>query len=88
MRTVAATAANLKVQVPAEARKPCEGAPLPTGPKPGEPEYQVFGIRQTTKLELCDGKRALAVEASDLHNQYVDRLVKDLKPRPWYQFWR
>ena len=45
-------------------------------------------MRQTTKLELCDGKRALAVGALDLHNGYVDRLVNDLRPKHWWEFWR
>lgn len=85
MQTVAAEAAKLKVAVPALAREPCQAAPLPQGRSPGETDYQVFGIRQTTKLELCDGKRALGVEAADLHNRYVDQLVDELKPRSWWR---
>lgn len=83
--TVAATAANLKVVVPPLAREPCEGAELPPGPNPGEPEYQVFGVRQTGKLEKCDDKRALGVAAADLHNAYVDRLVKIVRPPTFWE---
>lgn len=73
--------------MPPSVRTPCAGTPLPAGPKPGEADYQVFGLRQTLKVEQCDGKRALGVEAMDLHNRYVDRLVDDLAPRPWWKFW-
>jgi hypothetical protein len=84
---VSATAANLKIPVPPLAREPCDAAELPAGPKPGEVDYQVFGVRQTGRLEMCEEKRALGVSAMDLHNAYVDRLVNDLRPRPWWRFW-
>jgi len=32
------------------------------------------------ELEVCDHKRALAVQSADLHNHYVDRLVTELRP--------
>lgn len=80
VQTVAASAASLKVDVPPTVREPCAAAPLPRQPRPGEAEYQVFGVRQTTKLEQCEGKRALGVAAMDLHNAYVDRLLTELRP--------
>lgn len=75
-----ATAANLKVEMPATARTPCEGAQLPAPPKPTEPDYQVFGLQMVGKLDICDGKRALAVEAGDMHNRFVDKLAESLNP--------
>jgi hypothetical protein len=75
------------VPVPALVREPCAAAELPTG-KPDEQDYQVFGIRQTGMLEKCEDRRALGVEAMDLHNAYVDRLVSDLKPHHWWQVWK
>lgn len=80
IQTVAASAASLKVAVPPLARERCEGAELPKGPAPGEVDYQVFGVRQTAKLEKCEDKRALGVAAADLHNAYVDRLAERLRP--------
>jgi hypothetical protein len=88
VQTVAASAASLKVVVPATVREPCAGAELPPPPHPAVRDYQVFGARQTSRLEMCDQKRALGVEAMDLHNTYVDRLVGDLSPKPWWKFWR
>jgi hypothetical protein len=85
VRTVAASAASLKADVPPLAREKCAGAPLPAGPKPTETDYQVFGVRQTAKLEACEGKRALAVAAADMHNAYVDRLVEDLRPPTFWE---
>lgn len=61
------------------------GANLPPGPKPGEPEYQVYGVQMVGKLDICEGKRALAVEASDLHNQYVDKLADRIDPPSLWQ---
>lgn len=67
-------------------REPCVPAPLPPRqPPPGEPEYQVFGIEQTTALEICDGKRRLAVAASDFFNVQADYYQKQLEPRRWWQ---
>jgi hypothetical protein len=88
IQTVSATAANLKIPVPSLVREPCEAAELPPGPKLDEADYQVFGARQTGRLETCEEKRALGVSAMDLHNEYVERLVSDLRPRPWWRFWR
>jgi len=85
VQTVAATAASLKVEVPPTVREKCVGAELPPPPKPSEKDYQVFGARQTTKLELCEGKRALAVDAMDLHNTYVDRLVDAVRPPTFWE---
>lgn len=84
MQAVAASAASLKVAVPPLVREPCEGAPLPPR-KASEADYQVFGVRQTGKLEKCDDKRALGVQAMDLHNAYVDRLVTDLRPPTFWE---
>ena len=85
VQTVAASAASLKTDVPQLAREKCEGAELPPRVKAGEADYQIFGMRQTAKLEQCEFKRALGVEASDLHNQYVEKLVQTLSPKPWWQ---
>lgn len=85
MRQVAATAADLKVQIPATARKPCEGANLPAPPKPGEADYQVFGVQMVGKLDICEDKRALAVEAGDLHNRYVDKLASTVNPPSFWE---
>lgn len=41
----------------------------------------MFGARQTARLEVCEGKRKLAVDALDLHNAYVDKLVSELAPK-------
>lgn len=67
------------MEVPGLVREPCEAASLPPA-KASEVDYQVFGVRQTAKLEKCDDKRALGVQAMDLHNAYVDRLVDTLRP--------
>ncbi len=45
----------------------------------------MFGARQTAKLEICEAKRALGVDAMDLHNAYVDRLVSDLRPPTFWE---
>lgn len=84
MQTVAASAASLKVAVPPLVREPCEGAQLPPR-KASEADLQVFGVRQTGKLEKCEDKRALGVEAMDLHNTYVDRLVTELRPPTFWE---
>ena len=85
VRTVAATAASLTVVIPDTVKEPCVGAELPPPPKPSEKDYQVFGARQTAKLELCEGKRALAVDTMELHNRYVDSLQQKLDPPPWWK---
>jgi hypothetical protein len=36
-------------------------------------------------LEVCDQKRALGVQAADLHNAYVDRLVNTLRPPTFWE---
>ena len=85
IRTVAATAADNRIPIPPLARERCAGAPLPRPPSPSEPDYQVFGVQQTAKLEICDAKRALAVQAMETHNTYVDRLVRDLRPATFWE---
>lgn len=72
------------VVIPTEAAKPCTGAALP---KRGEAEAWAFGYAQTQRLEVCDERRALGVEAMVMHNSRVGALVKELKPRPWWKFW-
>ena len=84
VQTVAASAASLKVSVPPLVRERCEGAELPP-PRAGETDYQVFGVRQTGKLEKCDDKRALGVAAMDLHNTYVERLVDAVRPPTFWE---
>lgn len=85
IQTVAASAANLKVEIPALAQERCEAAELPPAPSPGEADYQVFGLRQTAQLEKCDYKRAVGVAAMQIHNRYVDRLVEELRPPTLWQ---
>lgn len=72
------------IAVPGEATKPCTGAALP---KRGEAEALAFGYAQTQRLEVCDERRALGVEAMRLHNERVTALAKELRPRPWWKFW-
>lgn len=77
---------------PQTVKEPCAGAPLPKrDPATGVIPYADlvgFGIRQTGQLELCEGKRALAVDSDKIHNEYVERLEKELKPKkPWYKIW-
>lgn len=76
-----AAASDMKVAIPAEARKSCGdlAAPLPE-PPPDKPKLAAFGVGQTGALEICDQRRALGVAAGDLHNLYVDRLAEGLKP--------
>ena len=85
IQSVAATAASLKVDTPPLAKEVCQGAPLPKGPAPSEPDYQVFGILQTGMLEICDTKRALAVQAAELHNTQVDALKNELRPLSFWE---
>lgn len=70
--------------MPPKLREPCFGAPLPPN-SAGEEDYQVFGIRQTVKLEQCEFKRALGEAALDAHNSYVDVLVEKLRPPSWWE---
>lgn len=78
---MAATAASLKVEVPELARERCLPAPLPPPPNPSEAEKDAFAVLQTGALENCDTKRALAVAAADHHNQWVERMADDIRPR-------
>lgn len=84
IQRVTATAASLKAEVPPKLREPCSGAPLPPD-SAGEEDYQVFGIRQTVKLEQCEFKRALGEAALDLHNAWVDVLVDRMQPPTLWQ---
>lgn len=86
MRTtqiVTATAANLKVPELEDDSRPCPGAALPKSDD--AKSYAAFGVLQTGQLELCDGRRALAVERIKLHNLYVARLTNDLRPLRWWE---
>jgi len=82
-----AAAASLII-IPSEAAKQCTPAVLPQGPHPSKDQLRAFAEGQTTKLEVCDERRALGVEAMVLHNQRVGELVRDLRPRHWWEFWR
>ncbi len=73
------------MQTPPLARERCAGAKLPPMPAASEADHQVFGLMQTGQLEICETKRALAVEAGDLHNRYVERLVDDLRPKTFWE---
>lgn len=79
-----ATAASLKAEVPPLLRETCLGAPLPPD-NAGEEDYQVFGIRQTVKLEQCEFKRALGEAALDLHNGWVDVMIDRMQPPTLWQ---
>lgn len=80
----------LKKTTPETVKEPCEGAPLPQRGQNGvipDSEWSAFGIRQTGQLELCEGKRKLAVDSDNIHNEYVEKLREALQPRPWWKFW-
>lgn len=80
----------LKKTTPETVKEPCEGAPLPQRGQSGvipDSEWSAFGIRQTGQLELCEGKRKLAVDSDNIHNEYVEKLREALQPRPWWKFW-
>jgi hypothetical protein len=69
-----------------EAAKRCTGAPLP--PHHSQmPLYLAFAEAQTNKLEVCEERRALAVDAMALHNKAQEALAVKLAPRPWWKFW-
>lgn len=61
----------------------CAGAPLPRA----EADLAGFGVLQTGMLEVCDGRRQLAVDAADLCKAKQDDLNKKLDRR-WYEFWK
>ncbi len=75
------------IEVPAEASKHCAPAALPQGPHPSKEAYAVFGVLQTGKLEVCEERRALAVEAMTLHNGAMEAAAKKAEPKPWWKFW-
>jgi len=74
------------IEVPAQARVGCKGAPLPP-PHPTIADYRTFGALQTGELGVCEARRALAVETMDLHNKANAELAKKVLPRPWWRFW-
>lgn len=74
------------IAVPSEAAKPCTGAPLPRDTS--KPQLQAFALLQTGKLEICDERRALGVQAMELHNAEVVKAAERLERRPWWKFWR
>jgi hypothetical protein len=74
------------IEVPAEAGRQCTGAALPL--KGSKEAYAAFGVLQTGKLEICEERRALAVEAMTLHNRTMVEAAKQTEPRPWWAFWR
>lgn len=75
------------VVVPGEAAKPCTPAPLPAVVHPSLGDYRVFGVLQTGRLEVCEERRALAVEAMLVHNAGQERLAEKLRPKAWWHFW-
>lgn len=64
-------------------KEPCEAAALPPL-KSSEVDYQVFGVRQTAQLVICEYKRRLNQATMELHNIYVERLVKATKPATFW----
>jgi hypothetical protein len=46
-----------------------------------------FGVLQTGMLEVCDGRRQLAVDSADLCKAKQEELTKRLDKK-WYQFWK
>lgn len=90
-------AAQLTLPIPKSLQKNekgnyCDSAALPIRAADGtvpETESMNFGIGQTGYLEICEGKVSLAVDAMTIHNEYVERLAEELKPKPpWWQFWK
>lgn len=76
-----------QITVPVEAAKKCVPAALPPL-KPTAADLRAFGLIQTGKLEVCEERRALAVEAMNLHNTTLAAAVKELRPKRWWEFWR
>jgi hypothetical protein len=89
-QSVAASAASLRVKQDPYVRESCfvDAAPLPAWTPPEQPDeaaWQAFGVRQTAALDICNGKRRLAVATGDLHNVYAEAYQKALAPRPWWR---
>ena len=75
-------------------KEECKSAVLPVAdPVSGIISYNdlvAFGIRQTSNLELCEGKRELAEDSDTIHNDYVDRLLEmneelERSRRSWWE---
>lgn len=88
MQTALAIAANQEVKVPDGARARCEAAALPKATNSvaeALAEARAFGTLQTGYLDICDKRRELAVDAADLHNQGVKKVVNELRPLRWWE---
>ncbi len=73
------------VGIPPEAAKHCTAAALPEGKSIAD--YRLFGLLQTDKLQTCEERRALAVDAMELHNTAMEAAAKKVEPKPWWKFW-
>lgn len=82
----AEAAASGKIDIPPEVDKRCTGAALPA--RRSLEMALAFGYAQTERLEVCDERRALGAAAMHQHNERIDELVKELKPKHWWEFWR
>lgn len=86
VRSVAAEASGMRVIIPPSVEEKCGAAALPE--VVDLKGLSAFGIRQTGALEVCERKRALAVETMRAFNSQAYKLTEDLRPRPWWQFWK
>lgn len=88
LQNALAQAANNEVKVPESARAACDAAPLPAytnSPAEALGEARAYGTLQTGYLDICDKRRKLAVDAADLHNQGVKKVVNELRPLRWWE---
>ncbi len=76
------------VNLPPSVLAPCTGAALPKGPHPAKEQVLAFAESQTSKLEVCDERRALAVDTVSVHNASIAATVKKLQPHQWWEFWK
>lgn len=65
----------------------CYGAALPAGPSPSREEYRLLSLLSIGLLDICDQRRALAVQEMKNHNEAMDKLVEDLDYPAWWERW-
>lgn len=88
LQTALATAANQPVPIPPTADVKCDGPPLPAytnSPAEALAEARSFGVLSVGAIDVCDLRRALAVDAINLHNQGVAKVVNELRPLKWWE---
>lgn len=65
----------------------CTGAALPMEDHPTVADYRAFGVLQTGMLDICEQRRALAVQRMQEHNAAQDQLAAKVGRKPWWKFW-